>query len=243
MKFSVIAKYCSFISAFAGVVLTTGVASSAVAADLSARPVAAVPSWTGCSIGVHTGGAFSDDKINSSGDINATGFLAGGQLGCDYQFWSGWVAGVGGKAAWSSLKSHASGTAINVITGATAPMQFTVGNDFLASATARVGHTFADNWLFYDTGGIAWTREKSDATFTSPFTGAAVDPSATSVRTGWTVGAGLEWAFAPHWSTNLEYNYYDFGNNDFFLRGPSTGLNGALIDKIQTVTVGVNYRF
>jgi hypothetical protein len=28
---------------------------------------------------------------------------------------------------------------------------------------------------------------------------------------------GLDWAFAPHWSTNLEYNYYAFGDNIFTL--------------------------
>jgi outer membrane immunogenic protein len=147
-------KFC--ISAFAGVLLT-GVASSAFAADLYApRPVAAAgPSWTGCYIGVHTGGAFSDDKILSSSDFNSAGFLAGGQLGCDYQFWSGWVAGVGGKAAWSSLSSHTPGTGMNLNTGVTFPTQFTVDNDFLASATARIGHTFTADWLFYGVGGVA----------------------------------------------------------------------------------------
>jgi hypothetical protein len=45
--------------------------------------------------------------------------------------------------------------------------------------------------------------------------GIAVDPSVTMTRTGYTAGAGLEWAFAPHWSATLEYDFYDFGENAF----------------------------
>jgi outer membrane immunogenic protein len=239
-------KFCisGFISACAGVLLTTGITSSGFAADLYApRPVAAAPSWTGCYVGVHTGGALSDDKIRSSSDFNSTGFVAGGQLGCDYQFWSGWVAGVGGKAAWSSLTSHTPGRGIE--TGVEFPTQFTVDNDFLASATARVGHTFGDNWLAYVDGGFAWTREKFNIAYIQPPTGAAVDPSGTNVRSGWTTGAGLEWAFAPHWSTNIEYNYYNFGTNAFLptQASPPASFIGYLTDTIHTVTVGVNYRF
>ena len=30
-------------------------------------------------------------------------------------------------------------------------------------------------------------------------------------RTGWTVGVGSEWKFAPNWSAFVEYNHADFG--------------------------------
>ena len=29
--------------------------------------------------------------------------------------------------------------------------------------------------------------------------------------TGWTVGGGAEWMFAPHWSVFAEYNFMGFG--------------------------------
>ena len=32
-------------------------------------------------------------------------------------------------------------------------------------------------------------------------------------RDGYTVGAGLEYMFAPNWSAKVEYQYYDFGNS------------------------------
>ncbi|WP_461319559.1 outer membrane protein [Bradyrhizobium barranii] len=68
---------------------------------------------------------------------------------------------------------------------------------------------------------------------------------ATATRTGWTAGVGLDWAFAPHWSTNFAYDYYDFGANDFLLTNsvPPVTFSGNLKDRIHAVTVGVNYRF
>ena len=124
-------------------------------------------------------------------------------------------------------------------------MQFTVSNDFLASATARVGYSFADRWLIFVRGGAAWTHEKADEALTTPLTGIAIDPSATLTRTGWTAGAGPEWAFAPHWSAGLEYNFHYFGDNAFTVVDNTTGIfvNGSLKDRIHTVTTGVSYYF
>jgi outer membrane immunogenic protein len=226
------------------VVLT---AAGAFAADMPVNaPVAPNEfTWTGCFAGVRAGAAISDDKIRSSADFNSTGFIGGGQIGCDYQFASAWVVGLEGRAGWSSVVSKTPGRGADGATGIIFPTQFTVANDFLASATARLGYAFAHSWLFYVRGGAAWTREKSDIAFTPPGLAFAVDPRGTATRTGWTAGAGLDWAFAPHWSTSLEYDYYDFGANDFFLTDPVSGVrfHGNLRDTIHTVTVGLNYHF
>jgi outer membrane immunogenic protein len=200
-------------------------------------------SWTGCFAGVHAGGAFNNDKIRSSGDFSSAGFIGGGQIGCDYQFASVWVVGVDGRAAWSGLNSKTPGTGIAA--GLIFPTQFTVRNDFLASATARVGYSFVGGWLAYARGGVAWTRETADIVFTPPLLGFAVDPRATTTQIGWTAGIGLDWAFAPHWSTNVEYDFYNFGGNDFVLADTVNRVtfNGNLRDRIHTVTVGLNYHF
>jgi outer membrane immunogenic protein len=221
-------------------------ASPSFAADLALKaPAAPIPfSWTGCFVGGHIGGAFSYDKIRSSGDFSSAGFIGGGQIGCDYQFAQGWVVGVEGRAAWSSLKSNTAGLVDFPAAGLIAPTQFTVSNDFLASVTGRIGYSFASRWLVFVRGGAAWTREKADDAFTVPAAvPIAADPSATMTRTGWTAGTGVEWAFAPHWSASVEYNYYDFGDNAFTLTGPVSNITGALKDRIHAVTTGVNYRF
>jgi outer membrane immunogenic protein len=232
----------------AGIILALAATFPALAADLSAKApvVASAPvqfSWTGCHIGADIGGAFSDDKIRSSSDFGSAGFIGGGQIGCDYQFAPAWVIGLEGRAAWSSLKSNTPGLVSFPGLGATVPSQFTVSNDFLASATARLGYSFADRWLVFVRGGAAWTQEKADHAFTFPLLGIPVDPSVTMTQTGWTAGAGLEWVFAPHWSASFEYNFYDFGDNAFTVVGSGTSVSGSLKDRIHTVTTGVSYHF
>jgi outer membrane immunogenic protein len=236
-EFDVAAK---ILTAAALLVLT---GTGALAADFDTPPQEFL--WTGCFAGVHAGGAFSYDKIRSSGNFSSPGLIGGGQVGCDYQLASAWVVGIEGRAAWSSLTSKTPGTGINAITGVTFPTQFTVANDFLASTTARVGYAYLGGFLLYGRGGIAWTREKTDTVFTPPLAGFSVDAGATMTQTGWTIGAGLDWALAPHWSVNFEYDYYDFGSHDFSQTDPvHRGTFAAdLKDKVQTLTVGVNYHF
>jgi outer membrane immunogenic protein len=230
-------------------ILALLVATPAFAADLSTKaPVykaaAAVPfSWTGCFVGGHIGGVVNQDSRNA-GDFSSSGFVGGGQVGCDYQFASGWVLGVEGRAAWTSLQSTRASSVDFFVTGITVPSNISLRNDLLASTTARVGYSIADRWMGYVRGGGAWTQEKTDDAFRN-LGGIAVDPSASLTRSGWTVGAGVDWAFAPHWSANVEYNYYDFGDHTFLLTeaAVATTVNVRLKDTIHAVTTGVNYHF
>jgi outer membrane immunogenic protein len=222
---------------------------AASAADFPAPAVPLVTyNWTGCYVGGHVGGVVSEYRTTSvfgnSNSFSSAGFAGGGQIGCDYQFAPGWVAGVEGRAAWSSQKnSHAAH--VVTATGFRIPAQLTVINDFLASATARLGYGFADRWLVFVKGGAAWTQEKVDIAFTT-LGGIAVDPNATMTRTGWTAGTGVEWAFAPHWSTALEYNYYDFGSHGVRLTSATNNVFvtiGSLRDTIHEAIIAVDYHF
>ena len=71
-------------------------------------------------------------------------------------------------------------------------------------------------------------------------------------RTGWTIGGGVEWMFAPHWSAFLEGNYMDFGSTSGNVTAPGLGVTGLPIAVSVPVTVkatesdvlvGVNYHF
>ncbi len=87
--------------AFASATVAVGVAG---AADLAVKatkaptmePIA-LYNWTGCYIGGHIGGAFSDDTstnpLGDSSSHNSSGVVGGGQIGCGYQFAPGWVLG------------------------------------------------------------------------------------------------------------------------------------------------------
>jgi outer membrane immunogenic protein len=232
----------------ASIVALIAVAAPAFAADLPAKTPAAAPfSWTGCYMGAHIGGVMSQDTRTSvfgqSSDFGSSGFVGGGQIGCDYQFESGWVVGGEGRVAGTTLKyRHAANVTFPDI-GTTVPSQFFLGNDVLASVTARLGYRFADRWLGYVRGGGAITHENVDDAFTNAG-GLAVDPTGSLTRTGWTVGAGVDWAFAPNWSANIEYNYYDFGSTGMTVHSVTDTVNeGNIKDTIHAVTTGVNYHF
>jgi len=80
--------------------------------------------------------------------------------------------------------------------------------------------------------------------------------SASETRVGWTLGAGLEWMFAPHWTVKAEYLYYDLGEvtaNSTIVGLNALGVPGALFmsSSVQATTrfngnitrAGVNYKF
>jgi len=211
--------------------------ASAVAADLPARtytkaPVYAAPiyNWTGIYVGAHIGAAFGGDDgfatnnpalVSNNRDAS---FLGGGQLGADYQFAPNWLVGIEGQISGLS-KNDRTFSAIN--TGLVARDR----SDWLASVTGRLGYTWGPG-LIYAKGGVAF---RDDNGLTANFPGVTDRKS-----TGYTVGGGLEYMFAPAWSAKVEYQYYNFAStNAAFTDG--TALNYK--DDLHTVKLGVNYRF
>ena len=139
----------------------------------------------------------------------ADGFLGGGQVGFNYQTGM-FVFGVEGDVSWADIKG---GSNIGPVIGAPLGANFNTDVDWTATLTGRLGLAF-DRWLVYGKGGVAWAHDKYNTNFyTFPGT---VELSET--RVGWTVGAGVEYAFAPQWTAKLEYNYMDFGNAHRFVR-------------------------
>ena len=82
-------------------------------------------------------------------------------------------------------------------------------NNWLATFRGRIGYAF-DRWLPYITGGGAYGNVK--ATVSVPAFGLAA--SSSNNQLGWTVGAGLEYAFLSNWSAKIEYLYVDLGSFD-----------------------------
>ena len=158
-------------------------------------------------------------------------FLGGVQAGFDYQFAPNFVMGVEAQYSWLN-----NNTTTALFPG---PTQVTASNGNLGSATGRVGYTWGPG-LVYAKGGYAWRDNPNlgvnvagvPTTFTT--TGGQ--------RDGWTVGAGLEYMFAPNWSAKAEYQYYNFGTTNF-TTGPAPVVGTHFRDDDHTVKVGVNYRF
>ena len=246
--------------AVASAAITTSlliVAGSASAAVLPARtytkaPVAVaapVYNWTGCYIGAEGGGVWghsqhyaadpADAAIGvfgspQTGGISPTGGLAGGTVGCNYQF-GNIVIGIEGDDSWTNIGGSANLVAPFRTTDVVATNQ-----GWIATYRGRIGYAW-DRVLVYATGGGATTNigvNLCDPTF------GCVNSSQTV--TGWAAGAGIEYAFWQNLSVKLEYLHLDFGTTYFGRLVPSPGFtflarNVSLSDDI--VRVGLNYKF
>ena len=90
--------------------------------------------------------------------------------------------------------------------------------DLLGRARGRLGYAF-DRWLIYGSGGFAWSLGRFIQSSGQPPT----DNDSLHFRPGWTLGAGVEFAFASRWTTRLEYVYDRLASADAtFSPGAST---------------------
>ena len=215
---------------------------SGLAADIPARagrvapvvaPAYAPYSWNGCYVGGNVGYGWSPNDWTivgtnvSGGSHDATGAVGGGQIGCDMQT-SNVVFGLEGMFDWSGMSgSHTRGG-----------VHFDTDANWLATVTGRVGLA-VDRALFYVKGGAAWVN--NDQGFR--ILGVNFQGNDTT-QSGWTVGGGVEWSFAPAWSAKLEYNFIDLGSDaPRFCVGGACGTVFNVDQNVHLVTVGLNYRF
>jgi len=234
----------------AAVVIDLPASQSARAADIVPRgypppapaPVYAPPiSWTGCYVGGNIGGAWSNVDLSgvSGASFSATnsGLAGGGQIGCDYNWLqSPWVVGIRNMLDATSLSNRTNISAVP-FTGAVDSR-----TRWFDTLTARVGYLVpSTNVLLYAQGGAAWTN--TSITFLDG-SGAQLG-EASNDRTGWTVGAGVEWRFAPQWSVFAEYNFMGLGtqNATFTGCGGTCVVNASAKADVQNVLAGVNYQF
>ena len=214
-------------------------AAPAVAADMPARTYSRAPAytapalvynWTGFYIGGHLGGAFAGDNSLQSSDAR---FMGGVQGGFDYQFAPNWVLGAEAQYSWlgGANNNGVLFPAGTLVTGS--------ANNQLGSVTGRAGYTWGPA-LLYGKGGYAW-RDTNNIGVTVDGAPAAFATSGNH-KDGYTVGAGLEYMFAPNWSAKAEYQYYNFGSTTF-TAGPPDIVGARFRDDEHTVKVGLNYRF
>jgi len=234
--------------------LTVSAFGADLGTDMRLKAPAPPPSftWTSCYGGGHAGGGWGRKNITdtagalapitgfTSVNLDITGYMIGGQIGCDYQFASNWVVGIEGAVSGGKIGSKTAVALTGGIAGDNASFKETT--DFLASVTGRIGYAW-DRWMLYAKGGVAGAGDKYSAVGT--FLGAPYDFEGLENRYGWTAGAGVEWALWQDWSIRLEYDYYGFGQRSVtFIDNTFNG--GALGPEnikqtIQVVTLGVNF--
>lgn len=191
-----------FFYAAAAVWALAGVASAADAVDqVPAAPVAqdmlAVFSWSGPYFGVQGGYAWGEASSDISGapatiDSDLDGGLFGAFVGYNYQLDNNIVIGVEADIEYNWNEEE-------IIAGAEAK------TEWQGSARARLGYAF-DQALIYATAGWAGTRGVAEV----PGFGEREE-----TFSGYTVGAGVDYAFTNNIFGRVEYRYTDFGSKTF----------------------------
>jgi len=223
--------------------------SAAFGADLGGPPPVPAPfTWTSCYAGGNVGGGVGRKNLNdsagilfpttgvTSANLDISGYILGGQVGCDYQFAASWVVGIEGAASGGNIGGKTTIAVPLVAAGDTATFKDTT--DFLGSVTGRIGYTW-DRWMLYGKGGVGFVNDRyniADAVGTYDFDGV-------ETRLGWIAGVGVEWALWDDWSVKLEYDYYGFGTRNVTFIEQTTQASGPenIKQNIQVVMLGLNF--
>jgi outer membrane immunogenic protein len=226
-------------------------------------PAVVIFTWTGFYFGAHVGGGWAHKTetgfpYNFVGDIinpaqfslDASGWLAGGQIGAMYQAGS-LVFGAEADASGANLTGNGACPSNSSFTGAQLAGSCDVKVVGLGTFAGKLGAAF-DRLLVYGKAGGAWANDKYNLNATSTYTppgasGPLAPPSfsGTETRWGWMVGAGFEYAFYDNWSARIEYNYLGFRHTTLQFTD-TTGqffLNTSIQQQMHIVKAGLNYRW
>jgi high affinity Mn2+ porin len=243
------------IGAICAVAAVVAAFTGSAAADGIFVPTLSGPAydWSGFYAGGHFGIAWGRSNFTAApgipGSINlyetpntyseAGSFFAGLQAGYNYMLANRFLVGAevdGTFPAFPNLSRLSIGGLSNFTSPALGAVSYS--DTVFASGTARgrVGYA-PGSWLFYATGGLAWTYTQQ--TLTQAATGNNDAPFLW--RLGWAAGAGVERPIAPHWTARLEYLFTDYGFSSHSFFGGAQPISSDF--QVQELRVGLNYQF
>ena len=213
--------------------------------------------WTGLYLGAHLGSSWghsnwitglpgaptiagSFELFQPFDPFAETGsYFEGLQAGYNYQLTSHFVVGTEVDASFPPFP-NLSGISIGGASIFWSPVvgaeSFTESVLSFGTVRGRVGYA-AGSWLFYATGGFAWTYDRLMLT--------QLDSGATNShflwRLGWAAGLGVEIPVAPNWTARLEYLLTEYGTSSVIFPAGSQRFDSNF--SLQELRAGVNYRF
>jgi outer membrane immunogenic protein len=189
--------------------------------------------WTGPYFGLnvsatrHKANFDGHDALSTrtTAEVKKTGATVGLQLGYNWQS-QNLVYGIEADLSSAGKAATGSGTFGSPVSAKLSQ---------LGTIRGRVGTLVSPSTLLYGTGGYAWGRVKNDTAELGGFR----DHSS---KSGWTVGGGVEHAFARQWTVKAELLHVDLGSSrtqGFF----GSGYDGTFKNKALVGSVGANFRF
>ncbi len=225
---------------------TAAYAADAVIEEVPAAPAAVVSAydWTGFYIGGFGGVTTGDTDFGAGSlggpsigtlSVSASGGLAGGQIGYDWQTGK-FVFGAVADIAWTN---HEASLDLDDSFGELASVSSEL--KYLGTVRARAGYAAWDRALLYAHGGFAYGETDQDISIL----GDNIFSDSTS-KSGWTIGAGFEYAFTEQLSFQTEYGYVDLGTDTVFAGDPGLGIGDVFVDedlKFHQIKAALNFRF
>jgi outer membrane immunogenic protein len=222
----------------AGIAAAAFCGAPAIAADLPTKAplyrATPVPlfNWAGFYIGATAGYGWGTTHQFDAGATSPTydwdGGVVGGTLGYNWQA-GALVFGLETDLSWSGIKGSRQDTGVGWSCGPVVGMFCHNEVQWFGTVRGRLGVAM-DRFLPFVTAGWAYGRLFTD------YNSCGIVCIA-STKSGWTAGAGFEWAFAPNWSMKVEYLYVDL--RSYYV--PEVDL--GLVAKFNVVRVGLNYKF
>ena len=188
-------------------------------------PASAAPAynWTGFYAGVEGGGGWGRIGLDASfvDDAKLSGVLGGVQAGYNQQF-GNWVVGVGADINAANIRGSMNWGA-EIYSGKI---------NYFGAIEGRGGYLLKPDLLIYGTFGGAF------ANVTAKVDAAPLSFEDKQTMTGWTVGAGIEYAVTPNISTFVQYKHFGLGSTTFTLDDPA-----SIHLKFDVVKGGFNFKF
>lgn len=236
------------------------------AGDGTARPLdgqdaSLLRDWSGLYVGTHGGYATGRSKwsateanglspslsgaldfFNSCDSFNGSGsYFLGLQAGYDHMLPSRLLLGIEADVSFPSLIG---GTQM-MTTPLTGGSSYTELMQYSGSVRGRIGYA-PGNWLFYATGGFAWTADQfTRSQLTGMPVGGVAGPGDVESRyllprIGAAAGAGVEVMLPSNWSARFEYLFADYRSVSVNFPDGAQQFNSNLAT--QSVRLGLNYR-
>jgi outer membrane immunogenic protein len=222
--------------------LIVGSITAANAADAvieqSPVPVVEVPvfSWAGGYIGTQVGYGWGDSKFSDRFDADAIdygsismspdGFIGGIYAGYNFVAGENVVLGIDADITYSGLEESYSQRGDVNAAAIDSELRWS------GAVRARLGYA-ADRFLPYIAGGVAFGQVKNQVYVNS----LSWDDDQT--LTGWTIGAGVDYAMTDNVILRLEYRYTDYGDKDFSFDGAGVRNDFTTND----IRLGIAYKF
>jgi len=209
-------------------------AADAIVSQEPAPLAANVFSWGGAYVGGEIGwgwgrGKLDGDASDNYSEFKPDGFLGGVYAGYNFDMGNNIILGVDGNFDFNNQKeSH------DYFSGGR-PVQTSVESklEWSGAVRARAGYAI-DRFMPYIAGGVAFGELKNSLTV-----GGSTNYSDDKTMTGFTAGAGIDYAATDNILLRFEYRYTDFGHKDFDLGTIDT--RGSY--KTNDIRLGVAYKF